>query len=263
MKRMAVSAAELIVSLLGVDPSEMKSERGRFVFREQLRDRARRNEDLRQKREQQHSMERQERLQAILGTARHLLDQDHTGRSLDELTLMIGRPLQYELINRVIRATADPNHPQEHDETLDDTPWVPRGANIAYSVAIEMQPERLAIGRNLILPRVWCRQRLLTWLPLLGAGRRRWREDTQNHYVTWLWPMRVGLVEGGNHSIACGISASVGVLTPQISHDLSGVYEQISCDGDAYYETSSGRLLEKVRDERLAAIYEIGRLRLQ
>jgi hypothetical protein len=75
----------------------------------------------------------------------------------------------------------------------------------------------------------------------------------------WL-PWGISFVGGGNHSIAAGIIGGGGYVTPAEVYDMSALLDMVQCDGQHYRETSTQNVLADVSDERVAAVFEIGRL---
>lgn len=122
-------------------------------------------------------------------------------------------------------------------------------------------PPTVKLGKDLVLPGPWSKGRLVTSLSSIGDGRAwgRWRSD-DNHLVTLLLPLRVAWVNGGNHSITAGIVQAEGEITPQIVYDMSPVYGHVECDGAEFFRYHDEALIAPVRDAKLAALFEVGRL---
>lgn len=130
-------------------------------------------------------------------------------------------------------------------------------------VALSADRYRLRLNKHLVLPTTWGKSSFVSAIAAIGTDKRQscWRQDP-NHRVTLLLPWGVGVVEGGSHSIAAGILAGDGELTPTKVLDFSLALAQYHCEGVKIIETSTGRVVGEMHDERFAAVFEIGRLML-
>lgn len=120
---------------------------------------------------------------------------------------------------------------------------------------------RLDLARDIVLPTPWRRDRFASALISIGAGKQSgpWRQDA-NHGVTLVLPWRFGIVDGGNHSITAGILGHEGELAPTQVIDLTPLFDRVTCDGKRFTCRQSGRLLARVSNGRMAALFEIGRM---
>ena len=130
-------------------------------------------------------------------------------------------------------------------------------------VARSAEQYRLRLNKHMVLPTTWGKYSFVSTVAAIGTGKRQfcWRQDP-NHRVTLLLPWGIGVVEGGNHSIAAGILAGEGELTPTAVFDFSLALARYHCDGVKIIETATGQTVGEMHDERFAAVFEIGRLML-
>jgi uncharacterized protein DUF6710 len=126
----------------------------------------------------------------------------------------------------------------------------------------EVSGYELDISRVPILPWPWNGNRLDNALSSIGPDRHwgAWKHDPGNHVVTVVCPLRIGLVDGGNHSIATGILLGGGIIPSNAMIDLRPLYEIVHCDGRFFRLTADNRKLAKVKNPIFAAVFEIGRM---
>jgi hypothetical protein len=134
----------------------------------------------------------------------------------------------------------------------------------------------LDLKRDIVIPTMWNRERLLDALTSYGAGKNKvsWRQDDNHRVEAWL-PWGISVVDAGNHSIAAGIISGDGCLVPDRIYDLSGIFDLVKCDGKAYTYIGTERvrdsalchihimpndILSPVDDINTACIFEIGRM---
>lgn len=120
---------------------------------------------------------------------------------------------------------------------------------------------KVRLTSDVILPSPWSRCAMASALANVGTGKPHgpWRQDS-NHYLELWLPWRIAFVIGGNHSIAAGIIAGEGELIPRYAYDMSRVLDIVSCDGAYYRFRQTGKAIAKVANQRIAAVFEIGRL---
>lgn len=93
-----------------------------------------------------------------------------------------------------------------------------------------------------------------------GRGYGNWEYDSGNHMVTIVLPIRIGVVDGGNHSISAGILSDFGYIDAVQAIDLRRLYPHVYCDGCYYRHTNSNKRIAPVKDEVFGAVFEIGRI---
>lgn len=117
------------------------------------------------------------------------------------------------------------------------------------------------LARDLVLPTTWRRQSVASAFGAIGAGLKcgPWRQDTNHQVSLWL-PWRIAFVNNGNHSIAVGILRAEGKLKPASVYDLTPVLRAVRSDGKRYLSALGGQPVAAVADQRVAAVWEIGRI---
>jgi hypothetical protein len=120
---------------------------------------------------------------------------------------------------------------------------------------------KVRLTSDVVLPWPWNRVSMASGLANIGTGKPHgpWRQDSNHYLEVWL-PWRIAFVIGGNHSIAAGIIAGERELIPRYVYDMSKVFDIVSCDGKYYRFRQTGAAITKVADQRIAAVFEIGRL---
>lgn len=116
----------------------------------------------------------------------------------------------------------------------------------------------LSLASDMVLPWPWSMNSYTESLNLGSLQGTPWHFDSSNHHIAIWLPWRVGFVKGGNHSLAAGILAGEGKLLPEEVFDMQDLLARVSTDGTWWY--GDGKRVEKVRDWRTAAFFEIGRL---
>lgn len=124
----------------------------------------------------------------------------------------------------------------------------------------KLMPEEypLSLASDMVLPWPWS---MNSYKGCLSIGSRQgnpWYFDSSNHIVELWLPWRIGFVKGGNHSLAAGILAGEGTLLPDRVFDMHDLLRRVSTDGISWF--ADGRQIERMRDWRTAAFYELGRL---
>lgn len=188
----------------------------------------------------------------------------------------LGLPLLVKLIGRVAQARAM-TELLRHRQDAADCDYDPQTVLFNTGVSLTkdgrslgdlkreiLSRRALKLGVDLILPCPWNREGLIRNLSGLRIGGTwgKWRQDWNHRVELWL-PMGIGWVFGGNHSIAAGILQSTGQVKPEITYDISDVYDHVTCDGLDYRRSYDGSIIDRVSDLEMAAIFEIGRIMLE
>ncbi|MGV2880589.1 hypothetical protein D9O29_05170 [Pantoea vagans] len=124
----------------------------------------------------------------------------------------------------------------------------------------KLMPEEypLSLATDMVLPWPWSMNSYKGSLSIGSWQGNPWRYDNFNHHVELWLPWRIGFVKGGNHSLAAGILAGEGTLLPDRVFDMQDLLRHVSTDGVWWY--AGEKQVEKVRDWRTAALFELGRL---
>jgi len=92
-----------------------------------------------------------------------------------------------------------------------------------------------------------------------GGEWGKWHQDPNHAIELWL-PLGIGWVIAGNHSLTVGILYATGTVKPEITYDISEVYDYVNCDGVEYKRLVDNSVISPVPDLEIAAMFEIGRL---
>lgn len=196
----------------------------------------------------------------------HMLDFAHDVASknpaalVDVMRLFL-RPLQAELLmSAPIREHYVPRRPAEATRFFS-----PHGPHMFRDLQahpkLSSESFRVSLARDSVLPCPWRRDDYVKAISRMGSGKSvgAWQAAPKHRIVLWL-PWGIPFVIGGNHSIAAGVIAGEGVLTPTEVWDLSAWLESVQTDGRTYFHRSDKRYICAVVDLVRAAIFEVGRL---
>ncbi|MGF6369677.1 hypothetical protein OKW40_002427 [Paraburkholderia sp. RAU6.4a] len=184
--------------------------------------------------------------------------------ALHDLINLLLRPYQAEALVGVVENASHQAPPSIVSSSFffDDRRITP----LSYGIGVKLEPDafRVNLAKDTILPWPWNRQRIASALAHIGPGKSmgEWRQDPNHQVILWL-PWGISFVGGGNHSITAGIIAGDGEITPGEVRDMSALLDLFECDGRYYRETTSRKTIAAVGDERIAAVFEIGRLMRQ
>lgn len=120
------------------------------------------------------------------------------------------------------------------------------------------------LAKDLVLPTPWHPLSLASCFTSFTNDRNGgpWREDNNHSVELWL-PWRIGFVNGGNHSITAGILRSEGSIKPSYVFDLSEKIKQVKTDGINFISVETNKVICPVQNQRVAAVWEIGRMMLE
>jgi hypothetical protein len=202
-----------------------------------------------------------EEFETILQLARTLAKQD--AKALPLLAKLIGRSSQSRAMTRVLTHQEDSVEECSYRSMLFD-PRVPLTKDGRHLDDLKRKiPSRrdLFLGVDLVLPWPWSRRGIINSLGNLrpGGAGGSWRQDS-NHRVELWFPLGIGWVHGGNHSITAGIVQATGRIKPEITYDVSRVYNHVVCDGLHFKRRHDNSVIGPVADLEIAALFEIGRL---
>lgn len=103
----------------------------------------------------------------------------------------------------------------------------------------------------------------LTGLSLGPPGRpcdaEPWSYDSSNHYISLWLPMRLAEVGNGNHSVVAGVLSNTGSVPAKSIYDFSPLFARLSWNGGLSWTDSESGRTARVKDWRLAALFELGR----
>lgn len=123
----------------------------------------------------------------------------------------------------------------------------------------------LDLASDIVIPNPWHPNRIVKNLGSIGESLCRGTfKQTNNHSVDYCWLLCVGVVTGGNHSIAQAIIRGQGKLQSECLVDLSLAINSARFTGSKWFDISNGEeiYLQSVGIE-LGWSWEIGRLLLK
>lgn len=216
-----------------------------------------------------------QRFHHILATADRIAEQNP--RALPDLVHALLRPLQSRYLLGVAEVGKDP-YPTIVAEsffgTAVGTYLARHGGTSRCGTSLDPSRFKLRLSCDTVLPSTWNYDSYVNTLAMLGSTKKipgsyrpdkywQWRQDPINHRVELWLPWGIGFVEGGNHSIAAGILAGEGELTPTSVFDMRVLLDNIQTDGSHYLCRRTGSTLAAVSDLHVAVVFEIGRLMLK
>ena len=191
--------------------------------------------------------------------------------ALPAMVRLIAQPLQSAFVGEVLRW---PAHQCNLDNDLDrlffreSLAITSDGRSLfdlrrsvdEVSCAASKQRFWLQLGRDAVIPAPWHRGRLVDCLSSIGRARENggWEAD-QNHRVALLVPFGLGVVHGGNHSIATGICNGEGRLISIETLDFTPAYDHVRYDGLAFRRICDGEVLSQPKFEEPGMLFELGR----
>lgn len=119
----------------------------------------------------------------------------------------------------------------------------------------------LELGYDVVLPWPWNKGRAVEALVNIGTGKTcgKWTQD-DNHRVSLIYPIGVGIVYGGNHSIMAGIINHEGVIAGSDIIDIREFINLYDIDGAVVTEKATGNVVGVVKVFEFAALLELGRI---
>lgn len=214
----------------------------------------------------EHEAIRRERFENVMRRARSVAAADPLG--LSSLVRLIAAPLQARATTSLVFQHAHGAH-SAYD--LSDffgsllARVTAEGLTVdQVSVHLTEARYRLRLGRDPVLAVPWSESSLTNAIANIGYSRRmgEWRVDF-NHKVELLLPFGLALVQGGNHSLAAGITNAEGTVVAETVTDLAPLYAHVRYDGLSMIRTHDGYRLWEPIDEELGILFEIGRLMVE
>jgi hypothetical protein len=212
------------------------------------------------------------RFNHLMTLAREIASID--AHSLSSLARIVAKPLQARRLTAVLtHATHGLDIPEAFDCTdlHTRTPVTPDGRTMS-DLVLGMQGRTrssgqaywLNLGRDVLVPTPWMDSRIVNAIATIGGGKSQgiWEADN-NHQVELLLPFGLGIVYGGNHSIAAGIADGQGRVRTKGIQDFTPSYEFVEYDGLSFKRKYDGLTLSRPVDEEIGQLYEIGRLMVE
>lgn len=185
--------------------------------------------------------------------------------ALVDYVRLLGRKFQSINMSRCLTWTVEPKVKTLRPEDI----WFSQFAEITrsrrrlFDIKRKLAGSRqIDLSRDLVLPTPWFLQRVAANLATIGEGRGKgpWKQVPAEHHLECWLPFGVVWVHEGNHSIMTGIVQGTGTIETEEVYDLSQIFDDVRCDGNAFIRICDGAVLTPVRDLEFAAIFEVGRL---
>lgn len=126
--------------------------------------------------------------------------------------------------------------------------------------------ERAWLGLDPIVAFPWNTSRLIKNLERLSLGppggpcdAEPWSYDSFNHYIRLWLPMRLAEVGNGYHSVVADVLSNTGSVPARSIYDFSPLFARLSWNGGLSWTDSESGGTARVKDWRLAALFELGR----
>lgn len=117
----------------------------------------------------------------------------------------------------------------------------------------------LELSKDIVLSTPWHLSSLTNTIGSIGQHRSQGMfRQGQNHVVIYQYPLMIGWVSGGNHSIMQGILQG-GALVPEEVHDISPLIGAVKFDEKQWICCHSGVPLGKPRYSEFGWCWEIAR----
>ncbi|WP_409457135.1 DUF6710 family protein [Pseudomonas oryzihabitans] len=197
----------------------------------------------------------------------HQLYEKSEVRGLEDLSKIILRPLQSR---HIADAYFKPPHQAIEElwwlDSLGFSGWLPGAdrdlnSSIIRSVVPAPAGHLLNLSTDIILPTSWHPSSIVNLLGRIGSERPLGRfKQSSNHQVTFMIPLGIGWVSGGNHSIAQGIIRGEGEIAPTEYLDVTEIVRRVTFDGKSWRCCSTGHRLGRPRYIELGLVWEISRL---
>ncbi len=204
-------------------------------------------------------------LPCLLETAAEIASQNPAG--VCTLARGLARQLQARLL---MRAATQPLHEVGPDGYFDylffNTSKVVSADGrhfwdlINKSAKTSEERRKLLLQRDVVLPWPWHRGRFTKALACVGEGKSAgpWQAEA-NHCVDLLLPFGIGIVKGGNHSIAAGVLDGEGAV-PARAIEMSPAFDLVEFDGANFrLRNSKLSLIERARFVEAGLLFELGR----
>ncbi|ETI58058.1 DUF6710 family protein [Marinomonas profundimaris] len=117
----------------------------------------------------------------------------------------------------------------------------------------------LSLTTDIVLPTPWEPNRIIRNLGSIGKNRKQgeFLQDP-NHIVIYQYPLMIGWVGGGNHSIMQGILTG-GYIKPNELHDISILLDAVSYNGKNWIENNNGKVIGQPLYEEFGYCWEIAK----
>lgn len=118
----------------------------------------------------------------------------------------------------------------------------------------------LSLASDTILPTPWDPLSIIANLGQIGHNRLKGQfKQATKHSITYIYPLMIGLVNSGNHSIMQGILDGYGEITPSDVYDISCLLDAVYFDGTNWISHHGGEEIGKPPYVEFGWIWEIAK----
>lgn len=119
---------------------------------------------------------------------------------------------------------------------------------------------KINLQASSLLPWVWHDGRMRDCIKSIGNEKNPWKFDDKNHRIAFVFPMCVGIVYGGNHSITTGVLKNCNVdIEIKDFIDISELYKRIRYNNGYYYVDKQKYKLHP-NGRIVGVLFELGRM---
>lgn len=209
-----------------------------------------------------HAISKKEKFDAIMQIAEDVKNENP--KALKNLICALGKPYQLSRIADIFGVSSSLGRIDIVPEALLFNRWeiVTVDEKCLMSIRKKIENEKpLRLAVDLILPWPWNQYGAVNALCHIGTSciAGKWKQD-DNHRVEYWYPMHIGWVFGGNHSLSAGIIKGEGIIETYDTYDVSEIYNYVYCDGKNFISSLDDRIIGPVLNIEFACIFEIGRM---
>lgn len=120
--------------------------------------------------------------------------------------------------------------------------------------------QEISLKDNYVITFPWDRWRMYD--NIINIVKNGFKNDTNNHKVYYYEELDMCQVINGNHSIATGIYTQNGTVLAKVI-SMKHLFENLKTDGAYFYSIHDNREIEKVKDFRIAVLFEISKMKYE
>jgi hypothetical protein len=120
---------------------------------------------------------------------------------------------------------------------------------------------KLNLASDVTLPTSWNAGSIVNMLGMIGKDRHCGPfVQSENHKIMYTYPLAIGWVANGNHSLIQAILRGEGEIKPVEVYDLSPIVKSVKFDGKQWLCRKTKAVLGSPRYQEFGWVWEIGRL---
>lgn len=209
--------------------------------------------------------ESQEKFKIIIDTAKKILEGPHPGRIFDYI-YTLGKPTQFQRIVDCIDGSIKNNNDSGIDQLFMNISPI-ESRNLYELLSYKTLQEDIQLinpSKYLIFSYPWNQERLFSAFMEVGNEvGNPWEHQDLNHRLTMIDPIKIGVIDNGNHSATMNIISNEAQFKATQYVDLEPWFSKIYSDGVHFKSIADHKVIGRVTSLEMAAIFEIGRLLIQ